>query len=264
MDFKNKVILVSGATGGIGQEAVRQLSSHNCKLSIFGRKQAVLEEICKNPIEKGSECIYHICDVTDKEQVERGVKSTYEHYGRIDLAIHTAGIISPNPIETFNSEIIIKHFVVNFFGALYFIEFILPIMMKQRSGTIAAVSTLPDKRGAPGWGAYGASKAALSNILESLRAEAKLKFDIDVITIKPGAVETRMTEGYKRPGKVTVEHAVKLILRGIQKGRKVIEFPFVQVFPTKVRDMLPYWAYDMFPMDFLQGDDYPNGFKNKE
>jgi len=264
MCFENKVILVSGATGGIGGEIVKQLADNNCKLSIFGRKQEELEKICKNVISKGSECIYYKCDSTVKNEVEQGIKSTFEHYGRIDIAILTAGMIEPNPIETFNSDIIIKTVVVNFFGALYFIEFILPIMIKQKSGVIAAISTLPDRRGAPGWGAYGSSKAALSNVLESLRAEAKQKFNIDVITIKPGAVETRMTEGYNRPGKVKVDYAAKLILNGIKKRKKVIEFPFVQALPTKIRDLLPPWAYDMFPMDFLQGDDYPNGTEDKE
>lgn len=264
MYFENKVILISGATGGIGGEIVRQLADKNCKLSIFGRKEEELEKICKNVISKGSECIYYKCDVTVKNELEKGIKSTHEHYGKIDIAILTAGMIEPNPIETFNSDIIIKTVVVNFFGALYFIEFILPIMKKQKSGVIAAISTLPDKRGGPGWGAYGASKAALSNILESLRAEAKQKFNIDVITIKPGAVETRMTEGYHRPGKVKVDYAAKVILNGIKKRKKVIEFPFIQVLPTKFRDMLPPWAYDMFPMDFLQGGDYPSGIKDKK
>ena len=179
MDFDNKVILISGSTGGIGGEIVNQLSQTNCKFSIFGRREDKLIEICKKLENKGKECIYHKCEVTSKKEVEQGVKSTYEHYGKIDIAILTAGIIEPNPIENFNSEIIIKTVNVNFFGNLYFIEFILPIMKKQKSGIIAAISTLPDRRGGPGWGAYGCSKAALSNILESLRAEAKIKYNID-------------------------------------------------------------------------------------
>ncbi len=264
MDFKEKVILVSGATGGIGGELVKQLSSKNCKLSIIGRKEESLEKICNEVKKKGSECIYQICDITDKKNVEKVVKKTFDHYGRIDIAILSTGMIKPNPIETFNSEIIIKTVEVNFFGNLYFLENLLHIMMKQKKGTIAVVSTLPDKRGAPGWGAYGSSKAALSNVLESLRKEAKIKFDIDVITIKPGAVETRMTEGYNRPGKVTVEYAANVILKGILKKKKIIEFPFVQVWTTKVRDMLPAWAYDMFPMDFLRGDDYEEGLEKEK
>ena len=157
-----KVILVSGATGGIGSELVKQLSSKNCKLSIIGRNEKSLEKICSDVKKNGLDCIYQICDITDKKNVENVVKKTFEHYGRIDIAILSTGMIKPNPIETFNSEIIIKTVEVNFFGDLYFLENLLPIMMKQKKGTIAVVSTLPDKRGAPGWGAYGSSRMCIS------------------------------------------------------------------------------------------------------
>ena len=92
--------------------------------------------------------------------------------------------------------------------------------------------------------------------MESLRKEAKYLYNIDIITIKPGSVKTSMTEDQIRIGSIEVDTAANIIFKGIQKRKKVIEFPFVQVFATKFKNMLPAWAYDCIPFEFVKGDDY--------
>lgn len=257
MDFKDKVVLLSGATGGMGEELAKQLSKKGSKLALFARREEKLEELSQQFKKENTETIYKKCDVSNREDVIQAVKATMDAYGRIDIAILNAGVLIPNPIQTFDSSILKQSIDINFMGTVYFIEQILPIMKKQKQGHIAATSTLPDRRGVPGWGAYGASKAAISWLMESLRAEAKQRYNIDICTIKPGSVLTPMIEDYHRQGAITSEDAATYILNGISKKKKIIQFPFNQVALIRLTDMFPPFGYDLFPIEAMKGDGYP-------
>jgi len=257
MDFKGKVILISGATGGMGSEIAKKLAKEECKLILIARREEKLKDMCEKFSSNKTECIYKKCDVSNKEEVIEAVKFAHKKYGRIDLAILTAGILIPNPIETMDSGIIEKSMKINFFGTVYFLESLFSVMKKQKTATIAVTSTLPDGRGLAGWGAYGASKAAISWLVESLRAEAKQKYNINLLTIKPGSVETPMIKDYHRPGSVTSDVAADVILRGIRKEKKVIQFPIMQVIVIKVGEIVPPFLYDIVPISHRKGPDYP-------
>jgi len=257
MDLNGKVILISGATGGMGKEIVKLLSNEGCKLALFARREEKLKEISKEIINNGTECIFKKCDVKNINNIKDAVEFTHKKYGRIDMAILTAGVLVPNPIQTFEGDIIKNSMDINFMGDVYFIEHLLPIMKSQNSGTITVTSTLPDRRGVPGWGAYGASKAALSWLMESLRAEAKKRYNIDIITVKPGSVETPMIEDYHRRGAIQANRAAELIIEGIKKRKKVIQFPLGQVLMIRATDMFPVFAYDKMDIEKQKGDGYP-------
>ena len=259
MKFGDKIVLISGATGGMGEEIAKQLSREGCKLTLFARREEKLRELSDKikTISDKTECIYKKCDVKKREDVKQAVEFVRNKFGRIDVAILMAGILVPNPIETFDSSIIIDSMETNFFSNLYFIEHLLPIMKSQKSGTIAVTSTLPDKRGVPGWGAYGASKAAVSWLIESLRAEAKQKYNINFITIKPGSVQTPMIENYYRKGAVHPKKAAEIIIKGIKKEKKIIQFPLSQVLDIRATDMFPVIVYDSLPIELRKGEDYP-------
>ena len=257
MDLNGKVIMISGATGGMGAEIAGQLSKEGCKLALFARREKKLKEISNEISNNNSECIFKKCDVKNIENVREVVDFTHKTFGRIDIAILTAGILVPNPIQTFHSSIVKDSIEINFMGNVYFIEHLLPIMKSQKSGTIAATSTLPDRRGVPGWGAYGASKAALSWLMESLRAEAKQKYNINIITIKPGSVQTPLIEKYHRPGAISAQRAAKLIIEGIKREKKVIQFPLSQVILIRMEDKFPIFAYDSMDIDRQKGEGYP-------
>jgi len=257
MDFKNKVVLISGATGGMGEEIVKLLSKEGCRLALFARREEKLADISKKLSEHNTQCVYKKCDVKNKEDIRDAVTLTYKQYGKIDIVILIAGILVPNPIQRFDSSLIKETMDVNFMSDIYFLDYLLPIMKKQQSGIIAAVSTLPDKRGVAGWGAYGASKAALSLFMESLRTEIQQEYGISIITIKPGSVETPMIEGKHRPGALQPEEAAKIIVNGIRKGKKIIEFPLMQVLLTKLENLFPVWMYDKIPLHMQKAEGYP-------
>ena len=257
MNLDKKVVLISGASSGMGKDIAKILAKENCKLALFSRRKTKLKEICENLKEKNIECIYDKCDVKNKEDIKKAVEFTCNKFGRIDIAILAAGILIPNPLQSYDSDIIKNSVDINFLGNVYFIEFLLEIMKKQKSGTIAVTSTLPDKRGVPGWGAYGASKAALSWFLESLRAEAKHDYNINIITIKPGSVETQMIEDYHRKGSISSKKAAEIIINGIKKGKKIIQFPTLQVLMIRTMDRFPVIVYDKLDIDLQKGDGYP-------
>jgi short-subunit dehydrogenase len=257
MNFEDKVILISGASSGMGREIVRILSNEKCKLALFSRSENKLKEISTKLNQNNIDSIYKKCDVKNKSDIKNAVDFTYKTYGKIDVAILSAGILIPNPLQLFDSNIIKDSVEVNFLGNVYFIEYLFNIMKSQKYGTIAVTSTLPDKRGVPGWGAYGASKAALSWFLESLRAEAKKEYNINIITIKPGSVETPMIEDYHRKGAITVYKAAEIIINGIKKGKKIIQFPLLQVLMIRTMDKFPNFVYDNLDIDLQKGDGYP-------
>ncbi len=257
MEFKDKRILITGATGGIAYEIAKILSKEGCKLALFARREEKLKEISEELTNDNTQCIYKKCDVSNREDVIAAVNYMIKEFKGIDIAILTAGVLIPNPIQTFDSSIIKKSMEINFMGIVYFIEQILPVMKKQRNGMIAAISTLPDKRGVPGWGAYGASKAAVSWLMESLRAEAKQRYNISMVTIKPGSVETPMIKDYHRVGAVPASRAAEIIVKGLKKEKKVIQFPLSQVLLVRIQDLLPPSAYDLIPVELAKGEGYP-------
>ena len=257
MNFDGKVVLISGATGGMGREITLNLAKKGCKLSLFSRRVEQLKEMDQLIKNTDSESIYQKCDVKNIDDIRQAVELTKKTYGRIDVAILTAGVLVPNPIQTFDGDIIKNSMDINFIGNVYFIQYLLPIMKGQKSGIIAITATLPDRRGVPGWGAYGASKAAVSWLMESLRAEGKKRYNIDFITIKPGSVITPMIGGYHRRGAITANKAAEYIINGIEKGKKIIQFPFGQVLMIRTMDKFPVKVYDSIDVESQKGDGYP-------
>jgi short-subunit dehydrogenase len=259
MNLKGKNILISGASSGMGKEIAYQLSKFECNLAIFARRDDELKKISEKITKENNKtkCIFKKCDVKNLEDIRNAVDFTYKNYGKIDIAILSAGILIPNPIQTFDSKIIKNSIDINFMGSVYFTEFLMKIMKSQKSGTIVVTSTLPDRRGVPGWGAYGASKAAVSWFFESLRSEARKRYNINIITLKPGSVKTPMIDKYHRRGAISVEKASEIIINGIIKDKKVIQFPLGQLLMTRAMDMFPVFVYDKLDVDLQKGDGYP-------
>ena len=116
MDFADKVVVISGATGGIAVEIAKKVASEGAHLALFSRREKELQQLCEYITERGAQCVYHGCDVTIQDDVKKAVDLAMDTYGRIDVAILTAGVLIPNPIEMCDSSIITKSMEINFFG----------------------------------------------------------------------------------------------------------------------------------------------------
>jgi NAD(P)-dependent dehydrogenase (short-subunit alcohol dehydrogenase family) len=241
----------------MGEEMAKLLAKKQARLALFARREPKLKNLMEETGLDDTRCVYQKCDVSIEDDVKDAVNATINAFDHIDVAILSAGVLVPNPIQTFDAQIIKQSIEINFMGVVYAISHLLPVMKKQGYGTIVALSTLPDRRGVPGWGAYGASKAAISWLMESIRAEAKQRYNINIITVKPGSVLTPMIEEYHRQGAINADKAAEIIISGIENEKRVIQFPLGQVLMIRLQDLFPPFAYDLFPVEQAKGDGYP-------
>ncbi len=238
--LKNKVVLITGASSGIGFELSNQLAKEGCRLALLARRDEILRDMVEN-LEGGKEKhIYVRCDVSNKKDVNSALSFVKEKFGKIDIAVLNSGTSYHSSIEKYDSEIAEKIFNVNVLGIIYFIEQLLPEFMKNKSGTIIGVSSLAESRGFPRSGFYCASKSAVSLLMESLRIESR-KYGVKILTVKPGFVKTPMTDknDFGMPFLMDVSKAVKIIIKGIKKEKEIIQFPAATVLGAKILKILP-------------------------
>ena len=242
MTFDNKTILITGASTGIGKALAEKLSHIKCNLILTARRIELLEELRRNLKGDKAEIFIFKNDVSNKEDVRQ---SMIKIKNDIDIAILNAGVGRTINPENYNSEDGETVYCTNVLGLIYWIEVLLPQMKERKSGIIAGVSSLADNRGYPGSSFYCGSKAAASVMLEGLRVEF-IKYGIKVITIKPGFVATPMTANHKfhMPFLMDADKAADIIIKGINREKKVIQFPWQTVLGAKLVSMIPNFIFD--------------------
>lgn len=241
--FKNVVIF--GVSQGIGKALAIEYSSLSCCILMLSKNEAQLNALCKELNTSNKNVWAQKCDITDYDEVLAGIKFAEEKLGKIDLVIINSGVGGPNWMNKFNSKQFKETFEVNTFGIARVLEAVLPVLRNQGYGTIAGVTSLADVRGYGGSSSYSASKAAASILLESARVELK-KENIKVITIRPGFVKTAMTDKneFKMPLLMQPDKAAKIIRKGIDAGRSIVQFPLPIVMSTRLIKILPNWLFD--------------------
>ncbi len=240
-----KNIFLTGASSGIGYALAKKIAGEKCSIALAARRKDILDNLADKLKDTGSKIITFSCDVTDKENVRNTINEIESTLGSIDLAILNSGASSRSPADNFNSNDAKKIFDVNVIGLVNCIECLLPYFTKRKRGIIAAVSSLADGRGFPKSGLYCGSKAAATLILESLRIELR-KYNIKVLTIKPGFVKTPMTakNDFKMPFLMDVDKAAEIIIKGIKKEKRIIQFPLPTAVGAKILRILPDRIFD--------------------
>jgi short-subunit dehydrogenase len=250
MKLANKKILITGASSGIGRETASQLAKNNNTLIILARRINLLDELKIKYDGKECKIFTFKCDVSNKEEIREVYSETKKIIGHLNLAILNSGISYRANIEHFHSELselVEKTFSINLMGIIYWIERLLPDFKQERNGIITVVSSLSDSRGFPKSEIYCSSKAALSIFLEGLRNELR-PYNIKVLTIKPGFVRTPMTDknDFKMPFLMDASNAAKIIIKGIEKEKRIIQFPLPTVIGAKLIKILPNFIFDYF------------------
>lgn len=245
MNLENKTVLITGASSGIGFELAKQFAAENSNLTLLARRKDKLDELAQELKSESRTILTYKCDVSKKEEVEFVFSDIRTKISHIDIAILNSGIGHNITVENFDSKLADETFGVNVLGMIYCIQELLKDFLPRKEGIIVGVSSIADVRGFPRSGIYAASKAAASTLLESLRVEFK-KYNIKVITVRPGWVTTPMIKknDFKMPFLMNAEKAAEIIIRGIKKEKKVIEFPIGTVIGGKIIKVLPNFIFD--------------------
>jgi len=228
--LKNKVVIVTGASSGIGKETAKVFAKAGCKVVLASRNIDNLKKVEEEIKTFNSNVLVVQTDVSDFKSLDNLVEETLKVFGRIDILINNAGFGIYGWFHQTPFEEIENIMRVNFLGSAYLIHKVLPLMMQQGEGVIVNVSSVVGKRGVSGMGIYSASKFALTGLTEALRVEYK-KFGIHFIGVHPGTTDTKFFENAKYYGTnrmqgrfmiMSAEKVAKEILKAVLKRKREI------------------------------------------
>lgn len=195
--ISGKVVIITGASSGIGEATAKLLGDRGAKLMLAARREERLQDLVNKIEQAGGTAAYQTVDVTKREQVEALAQATLDTYGKIDVAINNAGLMPLSRLEKLRVDEWEKTIDVNIKGVLYGMAAVLPAMQSAKSGHIINISSVAGHKVFPGGAVYCASKSAVRVISEGLRQE--IGGDIRCTIISPGAVATELTDSVKDP-----------------------------------------------------------------
>ncbi|MBS9522818.1 SDR family oxidoreductase [Litoribacter ruber] len=184
MNLKDKVVIVTGATSGIGEACAKVFGLEGAKVIITGRNQVKLDNTLIKLQNFGIDCAGILADAGNEEDNRKMAEFAMEQYGRIDVLINNAGISMRALFEDLDLDVFRKVMDTNFWGTVYATKFCLPEILKNK-GSIIGVSSVNGFRGTPARTAYTASKFAMNGFFESLRTEV-MKRGVHVLVACPG------------------------------------------------------------------------------
>ncbi len=232
MQIKDKVIIITGASSGLGRETALQLSGLGGKVVLAARSEKKLEDVQAEIKEITKESPLAVrCDISSEEDVARMAARIKEKYGHVDVLINNAGIGKYRLSEKISNQEMRTHFETNFFGAYYCIKALLPLIKLKRAGYILNVGSLFSKIALADVSVYAATKFALAGFTEGIRKELK-PFNIGVGLLMPGSINTsfqnKKRKGeLKAPAFLTLEpdRVAKVIEIMIIRNKKNVVFP---------------------------------------
>lgn len=192
-NIASKVIVITGASSGLGEAAARHLAALGATVALGARRKERIEALAKDIARAGGKALAIATDVVDRKQVQRLVDAAVEKYGRIDVILNNAGLMPLSPLEKLKVDEWDRMIDVNIKGTLYGIAAALPYMKKQKSGHIINVSSVSGHRIVPNSAVYSATKFAVRALSDGLRQEVK-PYNIRTTVISPGAVESELLD----------------------------------------------------------------------
>lgn len=235
MKFTNQIVWITGASSGLGKGLALEFASLGATVAISARRMDLLEDVVKEIETKGGKAKAYFCDVLDSKSIEACVSQVVKDFGRLDVAIANAGYGVLGKIEDLDEADWSRQLSVNVTGLALTCKFALPHLRKTK-GRMALIGSVAAFVPNPGTGAYGASKAAVHNMGESLQVELKGS-GVSCTTIHPGFVESNITridnEGKFHPERQdprpanlmwTTENAAKVMVKAIERRKKVFVF----------------------------------------
>ncbi len=243
MKITDSVILITGASGGIGAACAAALRKRGARLSLTARRNNELEQAA------GPEALITAGDIRDPETRRAIVERTLERFGRIDILINNAGVGLYAPSWNAPLEQVREMFELNLFAPLAMIQLVVPHMRRQGSGSVVNVGSIGGKVTLPWFTLYSASKYALGSLTDGLRMEVG-RDGIHAMTVCPGYVRTGFQEhalaggppagiAARKKFAITAEDCAEAIVRGIERNARTVVTPRIGWLFVALERLLP-------------------------
>lgn len=257
MDFTNKVVWITGASSGIGEALTYEFARQKARLIISSNEIKELERVKRNCEDIGAACFIQFLDMMEIEKMKTVTNELVQKFGSIDVLVNNAGISQRSLVEETSLEIDRKIMEIDYFGTIALTKAVLPYMIKNRLGYIAATSSISGKFGFPLRSAYAAAKHALHGFFETLRAEVH-DYNIKVLIAFPGRIKTNisvhaLTKEGKAHGKmdqgqdtgISAEKCARKYVRAIRKDKKEILIGSTELLMVYIHKFFPGLFYKL-------------------
>lgn len=193
MTVKNKVVVITGASSGIGEASAKLLAQNGAKVVLGARREARLQAIVNDIEAAGGQAAYHVTDVTKAADVQALVQTAQDQFGGLDVIFNNAGIMPTSPISALHTDEWDQMIDINIKGVLNGVAAVMPIFTAQKHGQIITTSSVAGIKSFTGSGVYGATKFAVRNLMEVIRMEsAQEGTNIRTVSLYPAAINTEL------------------------------------------------------------------------
>ncbi len=248
MDANGKIVVVTGASMGIGEAITRSFLDRGAVVVMLSRDSARVDA-ARTRIGRPDRTVAMSCDVRHREDIDRVIGLTLHHFQRIDVWVNNAGLGLLDSVAEMNPAAFRDMFDTNFFGAVSAMQAVVPVMRQQGGGTIINISSVAGHVPLPYHAAYSATKFAMNAIGKAARTELKAD-KIHVLTVCPGYVKTGFGQNEVigtvkkrvRPGSVQgirAERVAEATVRGFEKQKREVIVPWTMHIPVKLYQMFP-------------------------
>ena len=210
--IKDKIIIITGASSGIGYSTAKSLAKKGAKIVAGARRKDRLETLQKEIIKDGGEIIICETDVTKKSDCDNLVKQAIDKYGTVDVLINNAGLMPLSFVRSLKIDEWDRMIDVNIKGVMYCTAAVVPTMVEKKSGHIVNISSVAGRIVFPAGSVYCATKHAVTAFSEGLRQELSVRKNIRITSIEPGVVQTELTD-------TITERALQAF---IEKGKSMV------------------------------------------
>ena len=251
MDIKGKVVIVTGASSGIGEAAAREVGREGAKVVLAARRLDRLKQLAEeiNGMGTGAQTLVVETDLSRLEDIQSLISQTLEKFGRIDVLVNNAGFGRLEWLENLDPKKDIEaQFDVNVLGVVQTTRQALPVMIRQRAGHIINMCSMAGLIATPTYTIYAACKHAVHGFSEALRREVK-PWGIEVSLIYPGGVATEFNQhiGYKRKTGAgtpkilsrTAEEVGRAVVELVRRPRAMWLIPWLWSFPALLNKLFP-------------------------
>ncbi len=247
-NYENKVILVTGATGGLGREICFEFARRRAKIVMCSQSIEKLTALSREIRSLGGEAIFKATDISVAKEVSELVEFAIQQYNCIDVLVNNAGIANYGKFSSVDHDIIEKEIKINYLGPIYLLKTIMPVLLKREEGQIINISSILSFRPFPFLASYSASKAALSAFTDALRIEMQ-DTQIDIVNIYLGKLSVGISQQQELIGGkknkdiikngMNPKKATKKIISAASRRRKNIHTHLEGRFIFLLNSMLP-------------------------